>query len=116
MSLYNGIETDNVILNLDVESAFYNRDKHFNTYLSSIASRIRNDQSILEASTYGDTNAVATTFNSTQNRALSDAPTTGSWLLTRDGDAIGAITYLKDSDQVNFRINTNDSSVNTSSG
>lgn len=47
MSLYNGIETDNVILNLDAESAFYNRDKHFASYLSSIASRIRGGQSIL---------------------------------------------------------------------
>lgn len=120
MSLYNGIETDNVILNQDVSSGFYNRQKHFNQYLSSVASRIRNGQSILD-SQYSEDQLVENYFQATGaelTRELTSAqiPTTGSWLLVKNSNTIGAITYRKVEDQVRFIVSADDSEINNTYG
>lgn len=110
MALYNGIETDNIILNLDNSTTFYNRQKHFTSYLSTIASRIRSGQSILSSAVYG-----AGQPNELY-RTLSSVPTTGSWILTKNGEPIGSISYKIVEDQISFRISTNDTDINNSCG
>lgn len=109
MSTYTGIETINVTLNLRDDDTFYNREKYFSNYLADVAERIRTGQSILDASAYPP-------GPSARSLTLDPASTSGTWVFAKGSTVIGAISYLKDSDQIKFTVSTDDTDINDSRG
>lgn len=106
MSIYTGIETNNVTLNLRDNDTFYNRNKYFANYLADVAERIRTGQNILDAEAYPPTRSLS----------LNPTATTGTWIFAKGNTTIGAISYLKGSDQISFTLSTDDTDVNNTHG
>jgi hypothetical protein len=98
---YNGIEFENVILNLDVSNGFYLRNRFMETHLSDLATKLRNRQPL--------TTDRLRDVEIGRDRAVDAGDSvSGSWLFVKEGSVIGLVTYNKEESGVQFQIAVDD--------